>query len=188
MIVHLLGFPGVGKRTVAHELRQQGTQHGLRFVVVDNHLTSLPILSVVDADGTRPLPEGVWGRVDEIREVVYRAIEDLAPPDTAFVFTNVLVESDPTSPTVVARLQRLATARSTTYRAVVLGCELTEHRRRVIAPDRLEHRKWTDPDGVDAFVTTEQLHRPEPVALELDITEVPPPQAASEILRALGLS
>lgn len=112
VIVHLLGWPGVGKLTVARAIASRAATYGAAFVVVDNHLTSLPVLEVVSADRVRPLPSGVWDLVGEIREVVYRAIEVLSSPDSSFVFTNVLVESEPRSEAVVDRLRGIALARS----------------------------------------------------------------------------
>lgn len=186
MIVHLLGFPGVGKHTTARALSARAEAVGYKIVVIDNHLTSNPVLSVIDADGVRELPVGVWDRVGEIREVLYRAIEDLSPPEWSFVFTNVLVASDPRSPAVIERMERLASARSTRYIPVMLRCDTEELLRRVTAANRAERLKWIDPLGVAAFVATEVLLRPRTEILDLDVTDLAPDDTASEILRHLA--
>jgi hypothetical protein len=50
-IVHLIGFPGAGKLTVAREVARLGDAAGRRVVVVDNHLSGNPVLSVLDLAG-----------------------------------------------------------------------------------------------------------------------------------------
>lgn len=85
MIVHLLGFPGVGKYSVAAALTRLAGDVGSVIVLVDNHLSSNVVLSVIDADGVADLPDDVWDRVGEIREVLYTTIEETSPPDWSFV-------------------------------------------------------------------------------------------------------
>lgn len=187
MIVHVLGFPGVGKYTVASALSARAESHGHKIVVVDNHLTSNPVLSVIEEDAVGELPAGVWDRVGEIREVLYRVIEDLSPPQWSFVFTNVLVASDPRSPAVIQRLERLAAARSTRYCPVMLHCDTDELLRRVPAAGRAEQRKWIDPAGVAAFVASEELLRPQGDVLDVDVTDSAPADTAVEILRHIGV-
>jgi AAA domain len=172
VIIHLLGFPGVGKSTIARALAAHANSAGVKLVAVDNHQTSNVVLGVVEADGFKALPTGVWERVAEIREIQYRTIEQLSPPDWSFAFTNVLVESDPMSPIVIARLTNLASARSTRYIPVILSCNPVELRRRVSSPDRVGRHKWTDPDAVAAFARGEQLLRPPDLTIEVDLTEL----------------
>ncbi|MEO5838273.1 MAG: hypothetical protein ABIQ73_24295 [Acidimicrobiales bacterium] len=94
-IVHLIGYPAAGKLTIARAIAQAARDDGRRFVVVDNHHTANVIFAVHDVDGVRALPAGVWDRVREVREAVFRSIDELSPRDWSFVFTNVLLEDDP---------------------------------------------------------------------------------------------
>lgn len=181
-VFHLLGHPGVGKLTVARALAARAKAQGTRLIVVDNHLTSLPILAVLDHDGSSALPEGTWELVGEIRDRVHRAICELAPPDRSFVFTNVVVESDPRGQRTIERVRAVARSRDARYVPVLLTCERAEHRRRIAASGREERHKWTDPDAVDAFVERERLVRPETFMLELDVTALDPEAAAGTIL------
>jgi len=186
VILHLLGWPGVGKLTVAREMRNQAALLDVALVVVDNHLTSVPILEIIEADGRDRLPDGTWDHVARIRDVVYDAVESLAREGTSFVFTNVLVESDGQSSTVVDRLSRLAEARATTYAPVLLTCRPDEHRTRSSTPGRAAKRKWVDADAIRSFAETETLYLPAGTTT-IDTTGLDAVHVASIVLRRCGL-
>jgi hypothetical protein len=181
-IVHLLGFPGTGKRTVGAALVDLVPRDDHRFVLVDNHLTSAAVLGALDSDPYGRKDPRVWAHVARLRPHVLAAIEELAPPGWSYVFTNYVV-ADQASDSI-PRVQELAAARASTYVPVVLHCtDEAEHRRRVVAPDREAHRKWLDPDGVMADVAVRALVRPDsPHLLDLDVTELEPAAAARQVL------
>lgn len=184
-VVHLLGYPGTGKRTIGAALVDLVPHDEHRLVLVDNHLSSQSVLAALDLSPVERVDPRLWEHVDRMREHVYAAIEELAPPGWSYVFTNYVVTDSPS--TSIARLQALAAARSSTYVPVVLHCtDEDEHRRRVIGPDRAAHRKWLDPDGVIADVATRTLVRPEsPHLVDLDVTDLTPTAAATEVLAHL---
>jgi len=64
-VVFLLGYPGVGKRTVGSELAEI-----LDGVLVDNQLINIPLLTLFKWDGKSPIPMEIWDRVAPIREAV----------------------------------------------------------------------------------------------------------------------
>lgn len=107
----------------------EAAQRGQHFVLVDNHLTARPILTVIGTDGVRTLPKEVWPHVHDVRRAVHAAIEELSPPEWSFVFTNYLLEGEPGS---MHRLQRLAGARDCAYMAVVLRCADAQRLERVV--------------------------------------------------------
>lgn len=180
-VVHLLGYPGTGKRTVGVALAGLAPRDDHRFVLVDNHLTSQSVLAALDTDPTGRVDPRVWGHVSGIRAHVLAAIEDLAPPGWSYVFTNYVVDGHPTES--IPRLQALAAARGGPYVPVVLHCAEDELRRRVVGPDRAAHRKWLDPDGVLEDVATKPLVRPDsPHLLDLDVTALAPAAAAEAVL------
>jgi hypothetical protein len=184
-IVHLIGYPATGKYTVAKAVVAAARAVGTRAVLMDNHASGNLILSVLDGDGTKRLPPIVWERVGEIREIVYRTIEDLSPPDRSYVFTNVLKAGDPLDEAVVERLAGLAAARSATYLPVRLTCNVEALLTRVPDEDRRARHKWIDPDAVRAFIDETELvdltsHRP----LDIDTSTTPPEQSAQRILEA----
>jgi hypothetical protein len=180
-VVHLLGFPGTGKRTIGAALVDMVPRDDHRFVLVDNHLTSKAFLAAIDTDPTQPVDPEIWTYVGAARAHVLAAITAMAPPGWSYVFTNYVVTDVPSES--IPRLRALAAARASTYVPVVLHCAEAEHRDRVVGPDRAEHRKWLDADGVMADVATRTLVRPDsPHLLDLDVTDLSPTAAAEQVL------
>ena len=134
--VHLLGYPAAGKRTVGTALVGASERAGDRFVLIDNHLSSNAILAVLDGDGGGRVGDQVWDLVDEVRQIVDRAILELAPPERSFIFTNSAMVGDVAGERSLARVRTLARSRDSTYVPVVLRCERDELLRRVPNPDR----------------------------------------------------
>lgn len=181
-IVHLIGFPAAGKYTVAKALVDS---LGRGCVLMDNHATGNLVLSILDLAGVDPIPDPVWDRVGEVREVVYRTIEDMSPPSWSFVFTNVLVADDPGDEEVVARLAALAAASGRLYVPIRLHCEPGVLLQRVPDPDRAARHKWADPDGVHAFISTHALvELPGHDPVDLDTTVPSPSETAQAIIDA----
>jgi hypothetical protein len=183
-IVHLIGYPAVGKYTIAKAVALLAERQGDRYVVLDNHHTSNVIFAALDVDGIRQLPPTVWDRVREVREALLRTIEELSPREWSFIFTNVLTERDPSDVQVVHRLANLATRRNSSYVPIRITCEAEELIRRVTNADRRERSKWIDPDGVRALVSsTSLLSLDEYDPIEIDVTGVPPEESAWQVLQ-----
>lgn len=186
VILHLIGHPGVGKYTVAKELAALAAADGWRVVVVDNHLASNVIFSVLPVDGVSPLPVTVWDRVQEVRDAVVRTIEELSPPEWSFVLTNVLIEGVPADERVVDRLIELAARRDSRYVPIRLTCQADELLTRITRPDRRARQKWVDPLGVRSFIETSPvLAITHPALLDVDVTSLPAAEAAARILQHL---
>ena len=141
------------------------------------------VFAVLDTDGKKSLPAGVWDRVGEVRNAVIAAIRDLGPPDWSYVFTNVLIAGLPCDEAALGEMAVLAEARGSTYVPVVLRCSTDELARRIVAPERQERLKWVDPVGLRGLVERSELldvsgyeH-----ALDLDVTNLPPRHAAVAI-------
>jgi hypothetical protein len=187
VIIHLIGYPGAGKYTIARALAQRAEHDGRHVVVVDNHHTANVIFAVLDVDGVREIPRAVWDRVGEVREALYRSIEQLSPRDWSFVFTNVLTEAEPTDAAIVERIAALAASREIPYVPVRIRCATDEILRRVPAPDRRERLKWIDADAVRAFVDDHELLRMEGYEpFDLDVTTLDPAGAAVRILEHIA--
>ena len=181
-VVHLIGYPASGKLTVAKALVDAAAARGRTFVRLDNHLTGDVILSVIDRS-IHPIPVEVWDRVEDVREVMYRAIVDLSPPDWSFVVTNVVRDADAREARTVTRVHQLAEERNSRHLAVAVRCDRDALLSRVTAPDRFGHHKWTDPEGVARYMDEcEMIDLSAYDTFELDTTEQSPQQSAAAIL------
>jgi hypothetical protein len=177
-IVYFIGYAGTGKYTIARELaRLTGA------VLVDNHLINNPVFSVVGASGNRPLPAGVWQKIEGIRRIVLDTIGELAPPEASFIFTNELYEGKPMDRRWYEDVTILATRRQTRLVPVILRCDPEEVCRRVTSPERALRFKDRSADRTRENMRTYQLLRIDhPNCLELEITTLSPLQAAQAIL------
>ena len=181
-IVHLIGYPASGKLTVATALVEAAAARGHRFVRLDNHLTGDVILSVIEP-GLDPIPLTVWDRVEDVREVMYRAIVDLSPPDWSFVVTNVVRADDEREARTVTRVKQLADERASRHLAVRVICDRDVLLSRVTEPDRRLRHKWADPDGVARYVDDAEMFDVSGYDnVEIDTTHRSPEQCAEAIL------
>jgi hypothetical protein len=89
VFVLLMGFPGVGKLTIATELSSL-----FPAKIIDNHWFNNPILRLLDDDGTTPLPPGVWEYTARVRQAVLDAIVAYRPSPANFIFTHAGIAGD----------------------------------------------------------------------------------------------
>jgi len=179
-VVFLLGYPGVGKRTVGSHLAEL-----LDGVLVDNQLINIPLLTLFRWDGKFLIPPEIWERVGPIREAVLGTIEDLAPKSNSYVFTNVL-EDDEDSVSHYERIRSLAQRRRSLFLSVMLDCDVEEQVRRIDAPDRIARLKGSDPEGYRWHRHHSTLFQPPPdEVVRIDTTNVGPRQNAETIFEIL---
>lgn len=179
-VVFLLGYPGVGKRTVGAHLAEL-----LDGVLVDNQLINIPLLTLFKWDGKAPIPMGIWDRVEPIREAVLETIEDLAPKSNSYVFTNVL-KDDEEGARHYNRIRALAQRRGSLFLSVMLHCDVEEQVRRIDNPDRIALLKGSDPDGYRRHRQhTKLYHPPAHEVLNIDTTATPARANAATIFEAL---
>jgi hypothetical protein len=178
----LIGFAGTGKLTVARALRDRLTERGEPVRLVDNHYINNPIFQLIDVDGVKPLPTDAWDRVAEVRDAVFKTIEELSPKRWSFIFTNDLIDR-PEERAYVHRLAQLADRRKSIFVPVRLICEVDELCRRIVSPERKALMKGVDPEWIRHRVATEDVLDPGLEAtITLDITSMPPREAAARIL------
>lgn len=183
-IIHLIGYPGVGKLTVARALAATVPEDAPdRILVVDNHLTGNAVLAVVPRGPDGSVPPRAWELVADVRDHVFTALVELTPLTWTLVFTNVLRHGDPVLERSDGAMAELVRKRGSAYVPVILRCDAEEHRRRVVAPERAERGKWMDPDAVAAHRDRWELAEPGgPNQLEIDVTSLAPKAAARIIL------
>jgi hypothetical protein len=136
VFVLLIGFPGVGKLTIAKELRAL-----ISAKIVDNHWFNNPILQLLDEDGTAPLPKGIWEHTGEVRQAVLNAIANYSSPIANFVFTHAGVEGEERSTRTYQQFVEAARRCHAVFVPIRLLCAEEELARRVSSPARSEHLK-----------------------------------------------
>jgi len=177
-IFHLIGTPGVGKYTVGTELaRLSGAK------LVDNHTIANVIFNVLDQDGIRPLPAGVWAYVGQVRRTVLDAMMHLSPPYLSFIFTNYIRGQDEAEYAHFLENVAVAEVRGCRFVPVRVTCDTAELMNRIGTESRRRRMKLLDPiearrlnDEVPQFETDH------PNFLTVDTTNRTPPEAAQLIL------
>ena len=175
-IVYLLGYPGVGKYTVARALAAL-----TGAVVIDNQLINHPILALFNR--ALDLPAEAFERAGPIRNAVFSALEEIAPRSLSYVFTNNL-EDSPEDIAIYNRLRDIAASRESVFLPVMLTCAREAQLERVQAEERRRRLKVTDPEWLDGFMASVPLYSPEGV-LTLDTTEATPEETATAIVERL---
>ncbi|MBN8530448.1 MAG: AAA family ATPase [Alphaproteobacteria bacterium] len=176
-IYYLIGYPGVGKYTVAQALAERT---GAR--IVDNHLANNPIFSLLPLDGITAIPEAAWERVKAIRDIVFDTMEHLSPREFSFILTNVL-HDDEGDRSLFAQVEALAKARSSLFIPVLLSCTEEENCRRVTSPGRAKRLKDTSAENVRTLRAEKPLLPvAHPNTLRLDTTMLAAEEVVEKIL------
>jgi hypothetical protein len=176
-IVYLIGYPGVGKLTIAKAVCERT---GAKLV--DNHMANNPIFSIMGADGLTSIPEAAWDRVKAIRDVLFDAILHVAPKASSFVLTNVLLDDDGDK-ALFEQVGNLADQRGSLFVPVILQCEEREHLKRVTAPGRAENYKDVQPSSLKKLIAERPLLLiAHPHLLKLDTTHLSPQEATDRVL------
>jgi hypothetical protein len=175
-IICIVGFPGVGKLTVALALaRLTGAQ------VVDNHWINDPIIKLVAKDGAAPVPAGVWPQIARVRAAVLDTIATLVPLETSFIFTHAGSDEDPADRVALEEYRSVALKRGARFIPVRLLCIEAELVKRIQSPERLG-RKLTDAAEASRLARLFTPLDPRlPGTLTLDVTTLSPEAAAAAI-------
>ena len=177
-IIYLIGHYGVGKLTIAKAIC---AMTGARLF--DNHLANNVIFSLVRADGSTPLPDGVWPLIMTIRRQALSAMVHLAEPQASFVLTNALMDDDPVDRQMLDEVIEAARQRHGLFVPVFLTASDAAHAARIPSPEREMRLKTTDAEMAERKRHARPLLRLEhPNRLDLDTTKLPPDQAARLII------
>lgn len=178
----LIGFPGVGKLTIAKALADRIESGGRTVRLVDNHSINNVIFRLVDQDGISPLPDGTWDRVGDVAHVVYDTLETLTPTDWDLIFTVYL--DGVTDTWWIPRVTAIADARGADFVPVRVVCDTEENARRIVNEDRVAMMKSIDPNEPARLAAIGEPYDPPDVrSLTVDSTDTPPDRTAAEILR-----
>jgi AAA domain len=178
VILHLIGFAGTGKLTIAHAILARAP-----FLLVDNHFINNVVFRLIDTDGKSPLPPRVWENVRKVRAIVFDTLRELAQPARNFVLTNQLVEGAAEDEKVFQEVRALARARGAAFLPVRLLIAPEELARRVVSPQRQALLKSRDPHEAWRMAGEHQVYIPKDVDyFELEVTTLAPADAAERIL------
>ena len=180
-IFYLIGPPAVGKYTIGKEL---AALTGARLI--DNHSIANVIFQVLDQDGIKPLPKGVWKRVGVVRRAVLDTLIHLSPKYLSFIFTNYLRGDDEVEAAIFEEMVALAEIRGSRFVPVVLSCRTEEVVRRVGQPSRRERMKLLDPVQAASMNEGPPFGTSHPNLLRLDVTEIAPEESALRIVAWAG--
>lgn len=176
-ILHLNGFPGTGKLTVAKELAKDGD-----IRLIDNHMLNNPIFTLVRENSVDPIPEEAWVAIRAIRKIVLDGLSTIAKPHLNFVMTNCLGHEDPEDYAIYEGVRDAATKSGRVYIPVLLSCSEEENLNRIMHEGREANMKMRDTSGLvklrGEFTLAGKDH---PHALHLDITTLQPHESAEQI-------
>ncbi len=177
-IIHLLGFQGTGKSTIAKELCKLAD-----IKLVDNHSVYAPIMTLIHEDGITPIPPRTWDNISKIWEAVHDTITYISPTDYNFVITNNLINEVEEHKECTTKWQACAKQRNGIYIPVRLTINIEENKKRITQPERTSRQKETNPEtpanNAKKYTIIKTGH---PYELTLDVTTLSAKDAAKTIL------
>ena len=171
MIIHINGWPGSGKLTVARVVARK-----LGARLLDNH-------TVHDVAGRLcdRYTREYWELYYQVRELAYQRVRALASHEV-LVMTNAFALESEREREGWAAVKALAADRGVPLIAVTLQCSLEENVRRIASEERRD-RKMTDPEPLIEWRSTLTLLTDGSVrSLAIDNTSRAPDQVADEIV------
>jgi predicted kinase len=171
VIVHINGYPGVGKLTIGRALADL-----IGGKLLDNHT----VFNVAFALTEFKSP-AFYDTVRSVREIAYRRILEL-PPTVPVVLTNWYSQESAWGEENWERAIALARERDCALNVVILSCLPDENARRIQSPERAGKRKPQDAEMVeDNRNGRPLLERGGNRLLRLDVTRLSATDAAREI-------
>lgn len=171
MIIHLNGWPGSGKLTVARVVART-----LGARLLDNH-TLHDVAGRLCDRHTREY----WEVYYQVREIAYKRVRAL-PSHERVVMTNAFALENDREREGWAAVRALAVDRGVPLVAVTLQCSIDENVRRIASEDRRD-RKMTDPVPLIEWRSTLTLLTDGSVpSLTIDNTNRSPDHVADEIV------
>lgn len=176
-IIHLNGFPGTGKLTVARHLEQLLAP---RARLIHNHLLINPADAVLRRDEA-----GYQNLRHTIRAAIFASlVESTATHNFAYLFTD-FQSSDEIGTAVCAEYLAAAQNRGCELISIVLSCDMDTNVERLIADERRAHGKIVNVELLKKFREGVMIHRFEELGdkrLELDVSTLSAEEAAKQIL------
>jgi broad-specificity NMP kinase len=175
MIIHLNGWPGVGKRTIGASV---ASRLGARFI--HNHLLHDVAIQCAGFNGAQR-----WPLYEKVRAAAYETLA-LLPLSEIILLTNGLCNDTPREELAWRYVVDLAMRRRAPLVPVVLEASLFENLRRVQTVERAARQKLVDPIALEEMTQRGSIQKPAvPELIVVDVTELTVEEAASRILQHL---
>ena len=177
-ILYLLGFPGVGKRTIATEICCQEN-----FRLFDNHVVNNVVFPFVRVDDHTKMPEEIWNITRQIREIALNTLVDIGNRDFNYVFTNQLLHDDADDLEIYKSVENAAEQMQSCFVPVRLICDANENKMRIAKPNREVYLKARRPSLIDELQGSKTIEPDHKNTFTLDITNISAKIAATKILK-----
>ena len=170
MIVHLNGWPGVGKKTIGDLVSKK-----LEARFIHNHVlhdVSFACAGYGDIDR--------WPLYEKVRSAAYEVLKG-RPSHEVFVMTNALCKDVTREIDAWGHVVDLAMHRKVPLIPIVLTASLTENEKRVASPERVN--KLQDPKYLREMVGKYDIQSPSvPETKAFDVTQLSAMDAANEVV------
>ena len=171
MIIHINGWPGVGKYTIGKELAKR-----IEARFIHNHLlhdVAFACTGRTDADR--------WPLYEQIRSAAYEALSR-RPSSEVFVMTNALCNGVTREVDAWGKVVDLAMSRSARLIPVILRADTESIARRSLSDNR-SSMKLKDPIALRDMISKYTLQVPDVLeTLEVDVSDYSVGDATNEIL------
>ncbi|KAJ5986921.1 hypothetical protein N7451_011286 [Penicillium sp. IBT 35674x] len=170
-IIHINGFPGTGKLTVAQYLVAHVTLVNLKLI--HNHL----LINPADAVLHRTQP-GYQALRRAIRSAIFTALTEPATHDTTYLFTDFQTDNEQGT-SVCLEYVRAALKRGCPLIPIVLTCDEDENIKRMTKSEREKHAKLMDMELLRMFRRGAPIFKfADRKFLEIDVTHLEPEEVA----------
>ncbi len=179
-VIYLLGWPGVGKLTIAKEIQK----HDDSFAIMHNHQTNDCIFPFIESG--QQFEEACMNAVGIIRSTIFDFIINHGRKDQSIIFTNVLVDNyNDSEYETFKKIEKFAEDIEATFIPVRLMCETDEIKKRMVSKDRELFHKTMRPEVIDEFISENYSvltinHKNE---LTLDVTKLKPSEVKDVIFK-----
>ncbi|KZV80281.1 hypothetical protein EXIGLDRAFT_845691 [Exidia glandulosa HHB12029] len=139
--IYLVGYPGVGKQTVAHILAKSIPDSR----VISNHLI-IDLARSIFRHGSREYEE----MRSKLRKAMLESIvESEIVKGTTFIFTGAHGTTNPISKVIAGEFPPAAEKRGSKFIPVILTCDREEQMQRLVSPGRLNPGENKTPKLID---------------------------------------
>ena len=168
LILYLIGHPGVGKLTIAKEMKN--------YTLCDNHLINNVIFSLLKLDEQYHVPESAWDYIEQVRDVVFDFISH--DKRNHYILTNVL-NDDEGDRRLFQKVENLAERKNAILVPVKLFVDYDVHVKRIQNADRVKLLKSRDRDDIKPYESLLKIAHKN--LLELDTTNLSAIESAGKI-------